>query len=133
MYVYDLWEMNGIRVVEVLSGIDSDMIYISTEKIAACLVDDSNDVLFISSDMAQMDTGILESLKAALVKRDISVEFVSSMNNVKMINCVKNSKNIIIVESIGQSKYSRIKKCIDDVYCLNKEFACALIIKTGKR
>ena len=133
MYAYDLREMNGIRVVEVLSDLDANMICVLAEKITVCLADGSNDVLFISSDMARINISILESLKTALIKKGISVECLSGMDDAKMLNCVKDSKNIIIVESIGQSKYSRIKKCIDNIYCFNKEIAGALVIKLDKR
>lgn len=129
MYAYDLWEMYDVRVIDVLPGNAQEMIKVIAEKIAACVTEDSNNVLLISSDMEKTDISVPESLKEALKKEGLSVEYLSTMDETGVFNRIKNSENIIMVENIGKSRYSRIEKCVDNVYCLGREIIGALIIR----
>lgn len=130
MYVYDLQDMYGIKVIDVLSESENDRLSITAEKIISNMDNTEDKLLILSSDKKQMDSDIIKSLIQKLDKK-MTVKLVSEIEDIATIRLLKECNNIILVESIGKSRYSRIQDTVENIKILNKSVKGALIVKNN--
>lgn len=129
IYAYDLRDMYGIKVIDVLAADSEESLSICAEKIMGNLNDtDHNTLLMISSSKEQLDSVELKALVQKL-KEKITVKLASETEDISTIRLIKENNNIIFFESIGESRYIQIEKNIRNVRSLNKDVKGVVIIK----
>lgn len=128
MYVYDLRDMYSIKVIDVLSEGGIDCLSITAEKVTSNMENMENGLLILSSDKRQMDSGIVKNLIQELEEK-INVKLASEIEDIATIRLLKECNSIILVESIGKSRYSRIQDTIENIKILNRSVKGAIIVK----
>lgn len=128
IYVYDLWDMYGIKVIDVLSSWNDESLSIVAEKIMGNIDGSGNSLLLLSSEKEQMDWGDAGAL-IQMLERNVVVNTAAGIEDIITIKLIKECDNIILVESIGKSRYSRIEDTIENIRVLNKSVNSAVIVK----
>lgn len=129
--VDDLQDMYGVKVIDVLSTGDTDRLALTAEKLSASAEDDGR-IMLTGSEKEQLASQVIDRLRQELEEKGISVKIGAEIGDIASIKTVKECNNIILVESIGKSRYSKIKNVLDLVWSLNKDVKGAVIIKNNK-
>lgn len=125
---YDLTDMYGIDVFDVLSEKNKDKINLAAEKISVRMGECKN-VLLIGSDMTSIAADFLERVKYEFQERNLSIELLYNLDSADSLSMLKTCDEIIMLEKIGKAKYSHIDKVIDDIRVMKKAITGAIIIE----
>lgn len=128
MYAYDLWDMYGIRVIDVLSR-KKPGIRMAAERLATCL-DDANQIMMVMNKNAtSSDIEIAENIRSILRKKGISVQILPEIDTPMAMDLLNSCHNAIMIEEIENSKYKDIKNTIENIQCMNIDIKGVVIIK----
>lgn len=125
MCAYDLSDMYGMKVFDGMLTEEDDRISAAAEKILMS----GEEMIITSSDKELLETNAIGRLKRKLEEKGAFVRLVSETENAAAIKEVKKCNNIILVESIGKSRYSRIRDIVENLRILDKDVKGVVIIK----
>lgn len=128
VYAYDMRDMFGIHVVDILSANDDDRIKLTVERIFS-FVSGADGVVLITSIREEKLLKVLESLKGCLEDKKIDVHIMAEPGNDDLLQLMRTSYDVIMIEGIGVSRYGKIKEILRDMRNLSKNVKGALVIK----
>ena len=130
IYAYDLQDMYGFRIFDVLEAGDKERLPVIAEKIKTCMED--GHVTITGNNITQNGLELMQKLEGELKTDSLSVAVLCETGTVEALRKLKGSNNIIVIEILGKSKYNAIKKLVEDIRYCGKEVSGAVIIKDSK-
>lgn len=128
VYAYDMRDMFGTHIVDILSANDDERIKLTVEKIIS-FVSGSDGVALISSSKEEKLLKVLNRLKACLEDKKVDVHIMAEPGNNDLLQLMRTSYDVIMIEGIGVSRYGKIKEILEDMRSLSKNVKGTLIIK----
>ncbi len=130
MYAYDLQDMYGVRIYDVLKAGDKERLPVIAEKIRTCM--GSGNVAIAGNNITQNGLELMEKLAGELKTDRLSASVLREMGTVEAFKKLKDSNHVIVIGILGKSKYIAIKELVKDIRDCGKEVSGAVIIKDSK-
>lgn len=130
MYAYDLQDMYGVRIYDVLKAGDKERLPVIAEKIRTCM--GSGHVAIVGNNITQNGLELMEKLSGELKTDRLSASVLREMGTVEAFKKLKDSNHVIVIGILGKSKYIAIKELVKDIRDCGKEVSGAVIIKDSK-
>lgn len=124
----DLWDMYGIKVFSVLSTGSDEELSVIADQIMMEIDDTDRTIILTGSDKAQLESMNLHILIKTLEEK-ATVRLITEIEDTDAIRKMEACNNIILIESVGESRYSKIEDITERIKVMDKSVMGSLVMK----